>query len=149
MNDIFTSVSKEEQYRQLKAFSSDAEKDSLILDILCESSEYEDKEAQVENAFGNWQTIQKRKVILPAFNYLVLARSIKGIDPEAIRVGMRFFSQKLEIWVICKEKDYSIIDKIYDIYESMRNQLPRPVAFVFIGEDQFIGRQNVSFISEL
>lgn len=138
-------VDREQQYKRFKDLSTDAEKDTLIVEMLRESTEFEDKNTQIEVAFGNWQKIQKEKVVSSIINYLVLMRLIKHINEDEIQVGIRPVSNKFEIWVICKNKDFSILDSIFELYQSVKGTLPRPVEFVFVSEEQFVGKDNVKF----
>ena len=139
-------VNKEEQYRKFKDLSTDAEKDALIIGILRDNPDFDEKDSQIETVFGEWQRIQKRKYTVPFFNYLVLMRYIKLINEDEIKVGMRPLSNnRFEIWVICKNKDYSILDRVYEIYQCISKELPRPVEFVFVSEEQFIGKESINF----
>ena len=141
-------VSQSEQYRQLKGYSSVAEKDILIQELLQENTSFDNKEDQVKQVFGKWRKIQISKFadsVVPEFYNILLALQIKSLDPEGIRIGIRTVAGKCEYWVICKKKDYSLLDQIYDIYESLSDKLFQSVDFVFISEEQFIGKDIIEF----
>jgi len=79
------------------------------------------------------------------FDNIILAKKIKNINKNNIKVGIRFIDNKFEYWVVCKEKNFEILDKIYDIYVDLKHCIDCPVEFVFINENQFVGKDNISF----
>lgn len=152
MNGFKTLLPKQVSYSILKDYSSPKEKDGLILNILNDSVDYVDKEQQVNNAYEKWLKIQERKIVgrLPVEqSYLNLASNIKNINKSEISVGIRDLSYKYEYWIICKHKDYDILDEIYDLYQNFIELLSKPIDFIFVGEQQFIGDGNIVFLTRI
>ncbi len=157
MYEAKTELMQSEQYSLLKNFSTDSEKDKLLVDILSENAEYESKEEQVAVAFGEWSTIQKRKISFGIDNgdsiglmNTILAISIKMINPDEITVCIRDLSNnKLEYWIICEKMDCDILDKVYDIYERYINKLAYSVEFVFTSKNQFVGEEHIKFMKKI
>lgn len=146
-----------EQYSLLKDYSTESEKDKLIISILNENDEYISKEEQVVEVFGEWSTIQKAKINLGLDSVepislinLLLAISIKLLNPEELTVRIRCLDNNtLEYWAICKTMDYSILDKVYDVYEQYAERLSNKVEFVFTSEEQFIVRDSIEFLKTI
>lgn len=150
MNETKIKLSPYSKYAILKDYSSTKEKDNLIQSILSDNSEFSEKEEQVNNAFGEWLGLQenKHKSNAPIENkYLFIAQSIKSINKNEINIGIVDNKNKYEFWIICKTKDYAILDNIYDIYENHYHEIPKPIDFIFLSERQFVGKDNVVFLT--
>lgn len=76
---------------------------------------------------------------------------IKEIAPLNFTVGYRQMSEtnEVEYWVICKEKDYSLLDKISELCIEYENKLPFRVGIVFTSIKQFVGKDIVTFEEEM
>ena len=81
--------------------------------------------------------------------YLALAKNIKNINKDEITVGIRDLLDKYEYWIICKKKKYDMLDTVYDLYTEMSCLLSKPISFVFVEEQQFIGKDNIVFLIKI
>ena len=152
-NLVSTDTSKVDRYKILKPYSTTQETDNLIINILTINQE-QGQNNQIDTAFRNWETLQHRKVcnqIIISWsskNWAKLfAKSIKYIDSSNLTVGYRWLHQtnEVEYWVICKEKDYEILNRISELQIDYETILPFTVDIVFIGEKQFIGKDMITF----
>lgn len=149
MSKTLADVSLCDQYKQISCFSSPKDKDRLIINILGDSTDYFSKEEQVNDVFGDWVNLQNQKAKYPyskAWYTIELAVALKQLDKNNIVIGVRALSDKYEYWVVCEEKDYELLDRIYDVYVEYAGVLSKPVDFIFISEEQFVGKDNISFI---
>lgn len=156
-NLVSTDTSKVDRYKILKPYSTTQETDNLIINILTINQE-QGQNNQIDTAFRNWETLQHRKVcnqIIISWsskNWAKLfAKLIKDIDSSNLTVGYRWLHQtnEVEYWVICKEKDYSLLDKISELCIEYENKLPFRVGIVFTSIKQFVGKDIVTFEEEM
>ena len=55
-------TSQSERYKALKSYSTNQEKDQLIIDVLTDDL-FRDKQEQITKAFNKWETIQACKAL--------------------------------------------------------------------------------------
>ena len=150
-------TSQSERYKALKSYSTNQEKDQLIIDVLTDDL-FRDKQEQITKAFNKWETIQACKALCSLSVSIskeswksMFAKFIKEIAPLNFTVGYRQMSEtnEVEYWVICKEKDYSLLDKISELCIEYENKLPFRVGIVFTSIRQFVGKDIVTFEEEM
>ena len=150
-------TNQSERYKALESYSTNREKDQLIIDVLTDDS-FQDKQEQVAKAFNKWVAIQTCKALCSLSVSIskaswkhMFAKFIKEIAPLNFTVGYRQMSEtnEVEYWVICKEKDYSLLDKISELCIEYENKLPFKVGIVFTSVKQFVGKDIVTFEEEM
>ena len=69
---------------------------------------------------------------------------IKNTDKNNLHVATRFIGNKIEIWIIAKNKDFSILDKVYDI--NSKYVFNSVINYIFVSEEQFVGKETIKFL---
>lgn len=150
-------ANQSERYKALEPYSTNQEKDQLIIDVLTDDP-FQNKQEQVDKAFNKWEAIQAHRALCSLSVSIskaswkhMFARFIKEIAPSNFTVGYRQMSEtnEVEYWVICKEKNYSLLDKISELCIEYENKLPFKVGIVFTSIKQFVGKDIVTFEEEM
>lgn len=163
-----------ENYKQVKQLATESEKDELIKNLLTAVADNdlinnETMASEVQNAVvDKWVTIQKIKVpnveinanqfllnyfpkaigIISVDEVFLLAELAKKLDKENVCVGVRkpFKTSTIEIWLVCMEKNYKILEDATDVSHRYLLKTGKDVNYVFLSKKQLTSHSAPKFL---
>jgi hypothetical protein len=167
-----------ERYKETKNLASSEAKDQLI-ESLCKLAYVHDLSdqkipisAKSSKCIDEWCAIQStstqnlellltrklNNIIRSAYpncdaeyslNEISLATRIKKINPEIAKIKCLKPLDKIEIWIVCDVKDYSVLEKATDLINDYQAKYHTSIDCVFTARNQLIKERLPRFDFEL
>lgn len=147
-------------YNSVKDFASHTDKDILFSQLLFASCEQELNDSDVSicerhnEIVDTWVSLQNTKRVCKealdvyllsfypkAYNLItlsefILLRNIQQLSPDNIRLGVLYSLGSYELWIICKTRDYDLLDQVSGLVVQYEGKSGKTINCVWATEEK-------------